>query len=90
MTLTGEQIRLRGLAALRRELGRAGLVRFLQHFEAGNGDYTRQRRQILSDLTMDDLTRVIHHRDTEITEKTRKKMKLTRFFVCRKRCRVRC
>jgi len=27
MNMTGEQIRIRGLAALRRELGRAGLVK---------------------------------------------------------------
>jgi len=55
MTMTGEQIRLRGLAALRKELGRAGLVRFLQHFESGTGDYTRQRADFLADLTMDEL-----------------------------------
>ena len=55
--MTGEQIRLRGLAALRRELGRAGLVRFLQHYEKGSGDYTQERKQNLSDLTMDDLRR---------------------------------
>jgi hypothetical protein len=55
MTLTGEQIRLRGLAALRKELGRAGLVRFLQHFAAGEGDYTRQRSELLTGLTMDEL-----------------------------------
>jgi hypothetical protein len=62
VTLTGEQIRVRGLAALRRELGRAGLVRFLQHFEAGSGDYTREREQNLSDLTMDDLRRRVARR----------------------------
>jgi len=52
MSITGEQIRLRGLAALRKELGRAGLVRFLQHFEPGSGDYTCQRSEWLADLTM--------------------------------------
>jgi hypothetical protein len=55
MTMTGEQIRLRGLAALRRELGRAGLARFLQHFEPGQGDYTRRRSELLADLTMGEL-----------------------------------
>lgn len=57
MTLTGEQIRTRGLAALRRDLGRAGLARFLQHFEPGSGDYTRERTGLLADLTMDELRR---------------------------------
>ncbi len=55
MRMTGEEIRTRGLAALRRELGRAGLVRFLQHFQNGSGDYTRERAEFLKDLTMDDL-----------------------------------
>ncbi len=41
MTLTLEQIRRRGLAALRRELGKAGTIRFLQQFETGSGDYAR-------------------------------------------------
>jgi hypothetical protein len=55
MQLTGEEIRVRGLAALRRELGRAGLARFLQHFKAGNGDYTQARRGHLATLTMREL-----------------------------------
>ncbi|MGD0464978.1 MAG: hypothetical protein ABSB74_21040 [Tepidisphaeraceae bacterium] len=55
MPLSGEQIRLRGLAALRRELGRAGLVRFLQHFKPGAGNYTRERQKFLAGLTMDEL-----------------------------------
>ena len=55
MQMTGEQIRLRGLAALRRELGRAGLVRFLQHFETGSGNYTRQRASLLANLSMKEL-----------------------------------
>ena len=35
-TMTLEQIRLVGLEALTRELGPAGMVRFLQQFETGN------------------------------------------------------
>ncbi len=55
MALTGEQIRNRGLAALRKELGRAGLVRFLQHFEAGTGDYTKQRATLLDSISIESL-----------------------------------
>jgi hypothetical protein len=55
MQMTGEEIRLRGLAALRRELGRAGLVRFLQHFETGSADYTRQREKLLASLSIKEL-----------------------------------
>ncbi len=57
MPLTGEEIRVRGLAALGKELGRAGLARFLRHYEPGVGDYTRERGQLLSGLTMDELRR---------------------------------
>jgi hypothetical protein len=43
MTRTLEQIRRDGLAALRRELGQAGMIRFLQQFETGSGDYAKER-----------------------------------------------
>jgi hypothetical protein len=71
MTPTGEQIRIRGLAALRRELGRAGLVRFLQHFEAGEGDYTSQRSEVLADLTVDELRQLVARRDTKTRRRGR-------------------
>lgn len=45
MRRTLDQIRRDGLDALRKRLGRAGLVRFLQQFETGTGDYARDRRQ---------------------------------------------
>lgn len=44
MRRTIDQIRKDGLAALRRELGRAGMILFLQQFEHGQGDYVAQRR----------------------------------------------
>jgi hypothetical protein len=45
--LTQEQIRVIGLEALARELGATGLIRFLQIYEQGSGDYTRERADIL-------------------------------------------
>jgi len=39
-----EQIRLAGLRALSRELGPVGMIRFLQQFEVGAGDYTKERQ----------------------------------------------
>lgn len=47
-TMTPETLRQAGLDALRRELGAAGMVRFLQQFEMGSGDYTVERWQWLS------------------------------------------
>ncbi|MEK6287882.1 MAG: hypothetical protein AABO57_19355 [Acidobacteriota bacterium] len=47
LELTQEQIRVIGLEAVARELGPTGLIRFLQIYEQGGGDYTRQRADIL-------------------------------------------
>lgn len=44
---TLEQIRAAGLDALRRELGVVGMVRFLQQFEAGSGDYVEERQNFV-------------------------------------------
>ena len=42
-TLTLEEIRRRGIEALAAELGPVGMVRFLQQFETGRGDYSQDR-----------------------------------------------
>jgi hypothetical protein len=42
-TMTLDQIRRAGLQALARELGPVGMVRFLQQFEMGTGNYTQDR-----------------------------------------------
>jgi len=43
--MTLEQIRLTGLEALARDLGPVGMVRLLQQFETGWGDYSVERRR---------------------------------------------
>ena len=53
-TKTLEQIRLIGLEALSRELGPVGMVRFLQQFETGHGDYSTDRHQWLDQLTVEE------------------------------------
>jgi hypothetical protein len=70
MPLTGEQIRLRGLEALRRELGRAGLARFLQHFEPGAGNYTRERSKHLAGLRLGDLRERVEQRTKKTTRRS--------------------
>jgi hypothetical protein len=44
-TATLEEIRHAGIHALTRELGPTGMVRFLQQFDNGHGDYTAERQQ---------------------------------------------
>ena len=51
-----------GLDALMRELGPVGFVRFLQQFETGHGDYTREREKWLGDEDVDELVSRIHQR----------------------------
>lgn len=61
-TMTLEQIRLTGLRALSRDLGAVGLVRFLQQFETGYGDYTAERHLWLGEVSVDEVARDIEHR----------------------------
>ena len=64
-TMTLEQVRATGLQALSRELGPVGLVRFLQQFEVGHGDYTVERSGWLGDPTVLDISQEIKRkRDT--------------------------
>jgi hypothetical protein len=55
-------IRKVGLEAVAKRLGPLGMVRFLQQFESGRGDYTKERDQWLKDADI-----------KEIISKTRKK-----------------
>jgi hypothetical protein len=55
MKLTADQIRRKGLAALRRDLGKAGMIRFLQQFTSGSGDYARERRVWVDQASLDEI-----------------------------------
>lgn len=55
MTQTLDAIRRDGLAVLRQKLGRAGMLRFLQQFGSGSGDYAKDRHAWVDRTTMDDL-----------------------------------
>ncbi len=57
--MTLEQIRATGLKALSRDLGPVGLVRFLQQFETGYGDYTSERRAWLGKNSVRELSKEI-------------------------------
>jgi hypothetical protein len=56
---TPAEIRKRGIEALAKALGPVGLVRFLQQFELGSGDYTRDREEWLKGLTVRDVVKEI-------------------------------
>ena len=62
-TMTDEQFERHALDVLRRELGVAGLARFLRLHRSGPGDYTKDRMQWQKDLTVDQIVDSIkrHH-----------------------------
>ncbi len=61
-TMSLEQIRIAGMEALARELGIVGMVRFLQQFETGHGDYSRDRHKWLDDQDVEDIVKRIRER----------------------------
>ena len=48
-----EEIRIAGMEVLARELGIVGMIRFLQQFETGHGDYSKDRHKWLDSQDMD-------------------------------------
>ena len=63
--LTQEQVRLMGLEVLARELGATGLIRFLQLYEQGSGDYTNERADLLAKQTVAEISERIARRRRE-------------------------
>jgi len=58
MQRTLDEIRREGLAALEERLGRADMIRFLQQFENGSGDYSRERHDWVEQTTLEDIQRM--------------------------------
>ena len=61
-TMSLEQIRIAGMEALARELGIVGMVRFLQQFETGHGDYSKDRHNWLDDQDVKTIVKRIRER----------------------------
>ncbi len=57
--MTLNQIRNMGLEALMKALGPVGMVRFLQQFEIGKGDYSTERHNWLTEENIDILVQKI-------------------------------
>lgn len=56
-------IKKNGLEALRNELGPVGMVKFIQLFDSGKGDYTKEREHNLKDFSRDELENWIGNRN---------------------------
>ncbi|OGF64728.1 MAG: hypothetical protein A2Y62_14815 [Candidatus Fischerbacteria bacterium RBG_13_37_8] len=53
--MTLPEIKIKGWNALVKELGLAGATKFILLYEAGKGDYTKQRKELLKDITIDQI-----------------------------------
>jgi len=55
------KVRQTGLQALKKALGPVGMVRFIQQFDTGSGNYTKEKYQ-QPDLTLEDMDAVLKSR----------------------------
>ena len=67
-TMTLNEIRQKGLEVLSRELGPVGMIRFMQQFETGSGDYSIERHEWLQNETVEGIYQRIKERRLELNE----------------------
>jgi hypothetical protein len=49
-----EDIKTEGLKALKDKLGAVGMIKFIQIYSNGNGDYTQDKNEYLKNVTIED------------------------------------
>lgn len=54
-----EKIRREGLKALKEKLGVEGMIKFIQMYSDGKGDYTEERREKIKNLSKEDLQKFL-------------------------------
>ena len=54
-----EKIRREGLKALKEKLGVDGMIKFIQMYSDGTGDYTKDREEILKAVTIEDFEKFL-------------------------------
>jgi hypothetical protein len=59
IALDMNSIRKLGIEALMEKLGPVGMVEFMHQFDSGYGDYTKERHNLLDNLTIEDISREI-------------------------------
>ena len=57
------ELRKAGIEALKRELGITDMIRFLQMFEKGEGNYTKERKEWLDEITIDEVVNEIKQKE---------------------------
>ncbi len=59
MGTTFAEIKTIGWRALVKELGYSGATKFILLYEKGEGDYTKERKELFKDITIEDIVREI-------------------------------
>jgi hypothetical protein len=57
MTKDPNVIRRTGIESLANGLGPVGMAYFLRQYDPGEGDYTKERKELLKEITIDDIKR---------------------------------
>ncbi|MGK7899918.1 MAG: hypothetical protein AB4352_00630 [Hormoscilla sp.] len=73
--VTHEDIMEAGREALSQALGSVGMVRFIHQFSNGSGDYTRDRDQLLGDITLAEIVELAKEQEQQEEQVDRKKQK---------------
>lgn len=60
--MTPNEIRSKGIAILVKSLGPVSMARFLQQFDAGTGDYTKDRARWLDKTDLDGIFKAIEEK----------------------------
>ena len=68
MQRTLDEVRREGFDALRERLGRADMIRFLQQFETGLGDYAKERHEWVDRTSLEEIERLAANGDPESNE----------------------
>jgi hypothetical protein len=61
-------IRQKGIEALTDALGPLGMIKFIQQFGGGRGDYTKERKELLAGITMADFKRWCEEQGQEVSD----------------------
>ncbi len=67
--MTPQQIREAGMEILSRELGVVGMIRFMQQFEMGKGDYSKDRHLWLDQYGVDDIAKLMREKKATYKQK---------------------
>jgi len=59
MGATFAEIKSKGWMALVKELGYSGATKFILLYETGEGDYTKERKEIFRDITIEEIMKQI-------------------------------